>query len=148
SNKGHKHMKMNKIKFTTALLTAALSLNAAYAQIADRKGVTLDEVAKEVNALAQKGDEGSKAQIQKEAKSLANSKNELFVMMSPSLLRFIGDVAKAERVSSNLTKRFPKGIQLLREAFEALIGDESLTTVHLEKKYDDWLKKFPKSYFE
>lgn len=141
-------MKMNKIKFTTALLTAALSLNAAYAQIADRKGVTLDEVVKEVNALAQKGDEGSKAQIQKEAKSLANSKNELFVMMAPSLLSFIGEEAEAEKVSSNMTKRFPKGIQARREAFEAIIGDESLTTAQLEKKYDEWLKKFPKSYFE
>src|SRR5690606_18273111 len=138
-------MKMNKIKFTTALLTAALSLNAAYAQIADRKGVTLDEVVKEVNALAQKGDEGSKAQIQKEAKSLANSKNELFVMMAPSLMKYIEEEAEAENVSSNMTKRFPKCIQARRDAFEAIIGNESLTTAQLEKKYDECLKKFPKS---
>lgn len=139
---------MNKVILTTALVAAAFSLHTTQAQIADRKGITLEEVVKEVNVLAQKGDDDSKAQIRKEAESLASSKNELFVMMAPSLYNFIGMKEEADKLTARTAKRFPKGIQARKDAFEAFIGDESLSTSQLEKKYEDWLKKFPKSYFE
>lgn len=139
---------MNKRILTTALIAASFSFYTAQAQIAERKGITLEEVVKEVNTLAQKGDDESKAQIQKEANSLAKSKNELFAMMAPSLYNFIGNKAEADKVTANNAKRFPKGIQARKNAFEAFIGDETLSAAQLEKKYEDWLKKFPKSYFE
>lgn len=98
--------------------------------------------------MAQKGDEASKAQLEKEAKGLASSTNELFAMMAPSLYRFIGMQDEIEKVENAIVKRFPKGIQARQNAFEAIIADESLSSDQLVKKYEDWLKKFPKPYFE
>lgn len=139
---------MNRKMICMALLSAGLALQAANAQLAAQKGITLDELVKEVNALLQKGDEDSKAQVEKEARAMANSKNELFALMSTSLYNYIGKKEEADKATARIVKNFPKGLQARKEAFEAFIDDESLNTAQLEKNYNDWLKKFPKSRFE
>jgi thiol-disulfide isomerase/thioredoxin len=139
---------MKKNILTTVLLGLTLPLCGLHAQIASKKGITLDELVKEINVLVQKGDEESKAQMEKEAKIMSNSKNELFVLMGSSLYNFMGNKEEVEKVNSIIAKRFPKGIKAREETFEAFIGDEILNSAQLEKKYADWLKEFPKSYFE
>ncbi|PRD51236.1 peroxiredoxin family protein [Sphingobacterium gobiense] len=131
-----------------AMLGLVFVFQTVNAQIAAKKGTTLDEIVKEVNMLLQKGDDDSKALAEKEARVMASSKNEMFVLMAASLYNYLGKKEEADKTKSSITKKFPRGIQARKDAFEAFIDDESLTAEQLERKYADWEKKFPKSYFE
>lgn len=79
------------------------------------------------NALIpKKDDKASKAQLEKETHALANSDNELFIIMSAALYNSMGKEEEAAKVIGSIAKRFPQGIQARKEAFEAFIDDESL----------------------
>lgn len=139
---------MKTIAYVLLLGVGLMFVQSTQAQMASKKGVTIDEVVKEVNTLLQKGDEDSKAQVNREAEAMANSKNEMFVLMASSLYRYMGNEAEAEKLNSKLLKKFPKGIHARKEAFESIINDEKLSADQLEAAYAAWLKKFPKSHFE
>lgn len=139
------------MKRNTMLLLAlslGLSTQQLHAQIAAKKGVTLDQVVNEVNTLLQKGDDESKELAVKEAVALSKSKKETFVLMSTSLYNYLGEEDKAKEIEKGISKRFPKGIQARKTTFDALMSEENVPSQELEKNYAAWLKKFPKSPFE
>lgn len=137
----------NKI-LSFAILCACVSLQTANAQLAKKKGVTLEEISKEINALAQKGDDASKNQMLIEAKALAASKNESFVNFGSRIYSFLEKTEEADKIEKTLLKRFPKGLKARSEAFKLVFEGENTSAATAEKSYNDFLKKFPVINFE
>lgn len=139
---------MKKNILSTALLAAALSFYSASAQVSAKKGVTLDEIYKHLNTLAAAKDDNSKAELEKEAKALASSKNESFVTLSARIYEILEQSDKAEQVSNSIVKKFPKGVRARSEAYNKIFENENLSAAQAEKEYLAWLKKFPETLFE
>jgi thiol-disulfide isomerase/thioredoxin len=139
---------MKKSILSTAFLVAALSFNAAHAQIAAKKGVTIDEIYTHLNALASAGDDNSKTELEKEAKALASSKNESFVVLSARVYQSLDQNDKAEEINKSILKKFPKGVTARSEAYKTIFENDDLNAAETEKQYSAWLKKFPESTFE
>jgi len=78
---------MKKNILFLSLLGTALSFQQVSAQLAAKKGITMEELGNGINELAQKGDEASKAQLLKEADALAKSKNEDFLNLGARLYK-------------------------------------------------------------
>src|SRR5690606_21669227 len=102
---------MKKSILSLAILGACVSIQTANAQLAKKKGVTLDEISKELNSLAQKGDDDSKNQMLVEAKYLVESKNENFVNFGSRIYAFLEKNDEVEKIEKSLLKRFPKGLK-------------------------------------
>src|SRR5690606_40741761 len=100
---------MKKSILSLAILGACVSIQTANAQLAKKKGVTLDEISKEINTLAQKGDDASKAQMLVEAKHLVESKNESFVNFGSRIYGYLEKTEEVDKIEKSLLKRFPKG---------------------------------------
>jgi len=139
---------MKRITLSIALLSAGLTYNFAHAQLAEKKGVTIEDINKHINDLAQKNDETSKSQMIIEAKALGNSKNEQFVNLGARIYEFIGKEEEAERIKSSILKKFPKGLKARTEALKAVFENEEDSFNVVEKKYNEWLKKYPSANFD
>lgn len=140
---------MNKFTVSAALIAAALAFNTANAQIAAKKGVTLDEVNKHISEIAQKDNEESKKELAFEAKALAASKNEQFVTMAVRVYEYIGDDDTAEKLEASILKKFPKGLQARQDEFSKLFNKENeANATNVEKQYLAWLKKYPSKSFD
>lgn len=138
---------MKKSILFLALLGTAMGFQEVSAQLAAKKGVTMEELGNEINTLAQKGDDASKAQLLKEADALAKSKNEDFLTLGSRLYSFLEKPDQADAISNSITKKFPKGKKARGEAFEKFFTKEA-TAATADKAYQAWLKKFPASSFD
>ena len=140
---------MYKKILAIALLCAGMAFTSAQAQMAKQKDVKMDDLLKHLNALFQKGDDASKAELNKEAQAMAQSKNENFVSLSARVYESLQETDKAEAVTKSIVKKFPKGIKARSEAYDKIFNEEStLSAEQAEKQYAAWLKKFPKTTFE
>jgi len=139
---------MKKTILSLAILGACVSLQTANAQLAKKKGVTLDDISKELNSLSQKGDDASKQQMLVEAKALVESKNENFVNFGTRIYTFLEKKDEAEKVEKNILKRFPKGLKARNEAFKTVFSASNTTADAAEKSYNSFLKKFPLNNFD
>lgn len=139
---------MKKSIITFAILGAAISMQTSYAQIAKQKDITLEEVTKDINTLAQKDDEASKKQLLIEAKAFAASKNENYVNLASRIYTFLDNTEEAEKVNKNILKRFPKGLKARSEAYKDLFADQTTPASTEEEKYEKFLKRYPASNFE
>jgi len=140
---------MKRTTLSIALISAALAFNTANAQVAAKKGVTLEEVSKEINTIAQKNNEESKAQLAIEAKALVASKNEQFVSLGARLYEYIGDEKAAELASNSILKKFPKGLKARQTDLDKIFNEENKEgALKKEQQYLAWLKKFPSSSFD
>jgi len=139
---------MKKSILSLAILGACVSIQTANAQLTKKKGVTLDEISKELNSLAQKGDDASKAQMLVEAKYLVESKNENFVNFGSRIYAFLEKNDEVEKIEKSLLKRFPKGLKARSQAYESVFNAEDITASEAEKNYNAFLKKYPSSNFE
>lgn len=139
---------MNKKIGAIALLTAALAFQSVNAQLAKQKNITTDEVVKQLNELFAKGDDASKAQLNKEALALSQSKNESFAILAARVYQNLGQAEAADKINADVLKKFPKGIKARSAAFEKFIKEESTPAEEVEKQYHAWLKKFPEASFE
>lgn len=139
---------MKKTIVTLAFLGACLSFQSVHAQLAKKKDITLEEISKEIGALAEKDDEASKKQLLVEAKALADSKNENFVTFSTRIYNFLEQTEEAEKINNSLVKRFPKGLKARSEAYKNVFADENTSAADAEKKYNQFLSKFPAKNFE
>lgn len=140
---------MNKFTLSAALVAAALAFNTANAQIAAKKGVTLEEVNKHINAIAQKDNDESKTELALEAKALAASKNEQFVTLAARLYEYIGDDDTADKIEETIVKKFPKGIKARQDDFSKIFNEDNLpNSAAVEKQYLGWLKKYPSASFD
>jgi len=138
------------MKKNTALLylfAAGLTLQTANAQLAKKKNISLEEIGKEINALAAKGDEESKKQLEIEANALAASKNEDFVSLAGRLYQYLGKEDKVNAIQASITKRFPKGIAARQQAFNAIFEKTDQSASAAELAYNAWLKKFSASTY-
>jgi len=138
---------MKKHILSTALIGALFSFHMATAQVAAKKGVTLDEVYKRLNELSSKGDDASKAELEKEAKALNVSKDEDFVGLSGRIYEFLEQKEKAEEIDKSILKRFPKGKKARYEAYNKIFEGEDIQASEAEKQYNNWVKKFPQKSF-
>jgi peroxiredoxin len=138
---------MKKSILSLAILGACVSLQTANAQLAKKKGVTLDEISKEINTLAQKGDDDSKNQMLVEAKYLVESKNESFVNFGSRIYGYLEKNEEVAKIEKSLLKRFPKGLKSRSQAYENVFT-ENITASEAEKNYHAFLKKFPATNFE
>lgn len=138
---------MNKRFLASLLVGLFLTVGGAQAQMASKKGVTMDELLKHLNTLVQKGDDESKAELVKEADAMAKSKDESFVSMAVRVYNTIDEEAKAEVLEKNIVKRFPKGVKARSEAYNAIKQKEGVSAEIFEKEYNAWLKKFPSKSF-
>lgn len=140
---------MKNLTLSVLLVSAALSFNPLYAQVAAQKDVTIEEISKKVNELANKGDEGSKIQLAEEAKALVASKNEQFVSFGVRLYEYLGDTKAAEAANKSLLKKFPKGIKARQDALDKIFYDDNKTAaLQVEKQYLNWLSKYPSASFD
>lgn len=139
---------MKKTTLSIALLTACFAFQNVDAQVAKKKGVTLEEISKEINALSQKSDDASKNKMLIEANALVASKNESFVNFGTRVYNFLEKTEEAEKVEKSILKRFPKGLKARSEAYKKVFTEENATAVAAEKNYNDFLKKFPANNFE
>ncbi|MCA5006661.1 TlpA disulfide reductase family protein [Sphingobacterium bovistauri] len=139
---------MKKTILTFAILGICLTFQNVNAQLAKKKGVTLEEISKEINTLAKKGDDASKAQLLTEAKALSESKNETFVNFGSSIYSFLQKTEEAEKIDKTILKRFPKGLKARTEAYKNVFSESNNTAVSAEKAYNQFLKKFPASNFD
>src|SRR5690606_10137384 len=95
----------------TSLVAAGLLFTmteASYAQLA-KQNLTMQQIQSSLNELVNKGDAASKAQLVKEAKAFAASKNETYHRMAVSIYRQLGDEKAAEKVQKDILKKFPNG---------------------------------------
>lgn len=138
---------MKKPLITLSIIGLALSIQTASAQLAKKQGVTLDEISKEINTLAQKGDDASKNQMLIEAKALAESKDETFVNFGVRIYNFLEKTDEAEKIEKSILKKFPKGLKARSEAYETVFEGENITAAIAEKNYNAFLKKFPPTSF-
>ncbi|WP_159637279.1 redoxin domain-containing protein [Sphingobacterium composti Ten et al. 2007 non Yoo et al. 2007] len=139
---------MKRTILTIALIAGALAYNNTYAQLAKKKGITLEEISKDLGALAQKNDEVSKTQLLVEAKALVESKNESFVNFGTRIYSFLEKTDEVEKVEKTLLKRFPKGLKARSEAYKNVFSESNTSASVAEKSYNDFLKKFPSNNFE
>lgn len=140
---------MKRTILSLALLSSALVFQTATAQVAAKKGVTQEEIIKRINELISKNDVASKAEIALEAKTLASSKNEQFVILGADIYNYIGNKEESEKVSKSITKKFPKGINARKEALDKIFNEEnSEVATKLEQQYLAWLKKYPSTSFD
>lgn len=140
---------MKKTALSVALLSAALAFNSANAQIAAKKGITIEEVSKEINEIAAKNNDESKAKLAVEAKALVASNNEQFVSLGARLYDYIGDEKAAELANKSILKKFPKGIKARQEALDKIFNEENKDgATKIEQQYAAWLKKFPSASFD
>lgn len=139
---------MKKNILSIALLSAALSFHGVSAQVAAKKDVTLEEIYKHLNTLAAANDDSSKAELEKEAKALAASKNENFVSLAARVYEMLEQTDKVDQVNKSILKKFPKGIKARSEAYKEVFPDEDSDASSAEKRYQTWLKKFPENSFE
>ena len=139
---------MNKSLLSLAILGACVSMQTANAQLAKKKGITLDEISKEINTLAQKDGDNSKNQMLTEAKYLVESKNESFVNFGSRIYAFLDKNEEVEKIEKSLLKRFPKGLKARSQAYENVFKAENITASEAEKNYNAFLKKYPSSNFE
>lgn len=139
---------MNR-KFIAGLFVGLLlTVGGAQAQLAAKKGVTPDEMMKHLNSLFQKGDENANAELLKEADVLAKSKDESFVGLAVRVYQNLDEEKKAEDLSKDILKRFPKGIKARGDALSELRSKEGLSAQEFEQGYNAWLKKYPKETFK
>lgn len=139
---------MKKTIVTLAFLGACLSFQSVHAQLAKKKGITLEEISKEISVLAQKEDDASKKQLLIEAKALADSKNEKFVSFAARIYDYLDHTEEAEKINNSLLKRFPKGVKARSEAYKDVFADENISATDAEKKYNQFLSKFPAKNFD
>lgn len=139
---------MNKRYLASLLVGLFLTVGGAQAQMASQKDVTMNELLKHLNGLAQKGDEASKVELLKEADAMAKSKNEQFVSLAVRVYQTIDQEGKADALANSITKKFPKGIKARSEAFEVIKKKEGLSALEFEKEYNAWIKKFPKNSYK
>ena len=134
-----------KKKLAIACLAANLAIPAAYAQLAKKEGITLEEIGKELGDLAEKKDTASRNRLAFEAKALASSNEESFVQVAVKIYAFMGDKAESERISNSIVKRFPKGNKARQEGYQEVFNYTTGGTAAIEKAYKAWLKKFPET---
>lgn len=139
---------MNKKILSIALLSAGMAFSSAHAQMAKQKDVKMEDLLKHLNGLFQKGDEASKAELNKEALAMSQSKNESFVSLAARVYESLDQTEKAEAINKTILKKFPKGIKARSEAYEKVFGDENASAEVVEKGYNAWLKQFPVASFE
>lgn len=140
---------MKRITCSVALIAVALAFNTAQAQLAAKKGITLEEVNKQINELAQKNNEESKTQLSAEAKALVASKNEQFVSLGVRIYEYIGNDEAAEQAEKTIVKKFPKGIKARQAELDNIFKEDTSTEgTKAEKQYEAWLKKFTPSSFD
>ncbi|MCA5006660.1 TlpA disulfide reductase family protein [Sphingobacterium bovistauri] len=139
---------MKKTILSLAILGACISFQTANAQLAKKKGITLEEISKELNILSQKSDDNSKNQMLLEAKALTESKNESFAIFGSRIYTFLEKKDEAEKVDKAILKKFPKGIKARGLAFEKVFEEKNATALVAEKNYNEFLKKFPAAKFE
>lgn len=139
---------MKKSILALAILGTAVSMQSAFAQLAKKKGITMDEISKEINLLAEKDDDASKQQLLFEAKAFAASKNESYVNLASRIYSFLDHTEEAEKINKSILKKFPKGLKARSEAYKTLFEGDDITAAEAEKKYNAFLKKFPISNFE
>ena len=139
---------MNKTLLTIALLASGITVQTAHAQLAAKKGITIEEIYKEINNLAEKGDDASKKQLLFEANAFAKSNTEKYVTLGASLYEFIEQPDLAKRTNASILKKFPKGLKARSEAFDAIFKKENQQAADLEKQYTAFVKKFPEQTFD
>ncbi|MEI5984269.1 MULTISPECIES: TlpA disulfide reductase family protein [Sphingobacterium] len=140
---------MKKSVISLGILAAALSFSQVQAQIVKQKGITQEELVRQINEIAKEKDTKVRdAALTKEAEAMMASKNEEFAGMASSLFRFIGNADKAEEADKSLIKRFPKGSKARLDAYNAIFKTEGITAVELEKQLTAWEKKFPAKSFK
>lgn len=140
---------MNKYTLSAVLVTAALTFNSANAQIAAKKGATLEEVDKHISAIAQKDNEASKKELAFEAKALGQSKNEQFVALAARIYEYLGEDDTADKLEESILKKFPKGIKARQKDFSAIFNENNQESpASIEKQYANWLKNYPAKSFD
>lgn len=132
-----------------ALLTIALSLRTANAQVAAKKGVTIEEIHQQIGFLYQKNDEESKNLLALEAKALVKSNNEQWMTLGASVYVNLQNKAAAENVNKLIAKKFPRGLNARFEGYNKVFATNSTrSALETEKLYNSWLLKFPVKSFE
>lgn len=139
---------MNNKTLAIALLSLGCAFQSANAQLANKKGITLEEIGVEINTIAAKNNAESKVLLEKEAKALSLSKNESFVNFGAKIYSYIDKAEEADKVTNSILKKFPKGMKARQVAYEAIFNDEASSAKKAEKEYEGWLKKFPVNSFD
>lgn len=138
-------MNLKSIKLAIPLLL--LGSQAAFGQLAAKKGITQEELYKHLNGLFQKGTDESKAEILKEAEFLAKSKREEDQLLAGQIYNGLQNADKADAIKAGIAKKFPKGITARNEAFGKLFKAENQTGAQLEEQYTSLIKKFPENSY-
>lgn len=139
---------MNKVLKTSLALGIAVFWwsSPVQAQLA-KQNLSVQEISQKINELAAKSDDASKAQLLKEAKALADAKNEAYNSLAARLYSFIGDDETAEKITKNLAKKYPKGTAARNAGMQKIFEDEKSSIDQKTKAYQAWLKKFPAESF-
>lgn len=119
----------------------------AFSQLANQKGITIEEIYENINELASKGDDAAKAQLAKEAAAFAKAKKENYNLLAANIYNFLGNEEASKKIIDGLEKKYPKGSMARNKAFEALRDNESLNVDQKLAQYNAWLKKFPSTSF-
>lgn len=140
-------MKNQSIAIIFLLLASILT--SVKAQVASRKGVTLDEVYEQINNLAIKHDSASKDLLALEAKALVKSNKEQWILLGITLYESLQNKTEVEKAKQIIKKKFPNGKSIRFEEFIAIFDTKmGLTSLEVAELHKKWETRFPPLSFE
>lgn len=139
---------IKNIVLSISFISCILLPNPTAAQVAARKGVTLNEVYEQINNLAIKHDAESKALLALEAKELVKSDNEQWILLGATIYESLQNKAEVEKAQKTIKKRFPNGKNARFEEFNKIFNSKpTITTLEVEKLHKNWETRFPPNSF-
>lgn len=116
--------------------------------LTSKPNVTIDELYNKVNFLITNMTEENKLILRKEVDAMAFSNNEDQMHLASNIYsRALGEPRLAEKTKESLLKLFPRGKIARSYEHGAVFGNKELNIATLEKKYQEWLNKFPPENF-
>ena len=140
---------MKRIFLSLILSSITCLFNNLQAQVAARKGATLEDIHLHINDLTIKNDKEAKEQLLLEAKELIKSKNERWVILGANLLESLQKPTEAQDSYKLIIKKFPKGVFARIQDYNKVFDTRNKISLNeRENLYNKWLEKFPINSFD
>jgi len=138
----HKPFLVRYRKLITIAILGIMPLNNSIAQ------ENRDSLLNQLNALLKENTEASRTQLLKEASKLESTSLEENWILAKKLYGELKQDKRAKSLEGKIKKKFPKGITVRDSELDNVFGaGKDSSNQALEKRYNDWLRKYPATNF-